>query len=85
MNATSARGTALTCASQTARLLSVAPLNVMKAPVATHTMASEKIARPAYFARLFHIRIMRLAWVTAKTKKGTAIRMPSARCIRSIA
>ncbi len=85
MNATSASGTALTWPSQTARLLSVAPWKVMNTPVATQTIASAKIARPAYLARLFHIRIMRLACVTAKTKNGTAIRMPSPRCSSSIA
>jgi hypothetical protein len=85
MNATSARGTALTWASQTARLLSVAPRNVMKTPVATQTMASVTIASPAALARLFHIRIMRLACVRAKTKNGTAIRRPRTRCSSSIA
>ena len=45
----------------------------MKTPVETQTIASVKIARPAYFARLFHIRIIRFACVTAKTKNGIAM------------
>ena len=73
------------CASQTNRFGIVAPRNVRKSPEATHTTASVKIARPAILARLFHIRIMRFACVIAKTKKGMAIAMPSARCSRSIA
>ena len=73
MNATRASGTEATCASQTARLARVAPRNVMKTPVDTQTIARVKIARPAYLARLFHIRIIRFAWVTAKTKNGTAM------------
>ncbi len=44
-----------------------------------------KIARPAYLARLFHIRIIRFAWVTAKTKNGMAMSTPSTRWRSSIA
>jgi hypothetical protein len=85
MNATSASGTAETCASHTQRWLSVAPWNVMKRPVETQTTAIVTMARPAAFARRFHIRIIRFACVRAKTKNGTAINSPSARCVSSIA
>ena len=57
----------------------------MKRPVETQTTASVTIPSPATLARLFHIRIMRFAWVRAKTKKGTAMRSPSARCSSSMA
>ena len=43
------------------------------------------MASPAAFARRFHIRIIRFAWVSAKTKNGIAMSSPSARCVRSIA
>ncbi len=85
MKATRASGTEATWATQIARLASVAPRKIMNTPVETQTIASVKIARPAYFARLFHIRIIRLAWVTAKTKNGMAMSAPSVRCRSSIA
>ncbi len=65
-------------------LLSVAPLKTMKIPEATQTTASVKIPSPAIFARLFHIRIIRFACVTANAKKGIAMSTPSTRCRRSI-
>ncbi len=85
MKATSARGTEATCASQIGRWESVAPRNVMVTPVATHTTARLKMARPAHLARRFHVRIMRFACVAANTKKGTAMSTPSVRCRSSIA
>ncbi len=85
MKATSASGTEATCAIQIGRWERVAPRSAIVTPVDTQTRARAKMARPAAFARRFQVRIMRRAWVAAKTKKGTAMSTPSVRWSSSIA